>query len=239
MSDLHHERVDINSMPPAPTDETVVIPPPEHRDDKHEKKKGFWTRGKIIVAGGAAIAATGVAGVAAGALGGGNKSPEGKKDTPALVVGPDGKPLQYVEYSKAHSDRDADGFDDKMTDNNKDNVSDELELWDQQNQEFVDPQANANQEALASATPEQLADIQEIEDVWPDIAKSNPHWIADFCKINAQGRLYTMTVLHNRQEFATRNGEPVNELTQDTNWKSSILGGIAGEQDNWKPDTAE
>lgn len=84
---------------------------------------------------------------ACGAADDGHANAAKKASEPALVMGPDGSPVKYVEYKyvkgfdpdnpPATMDRDHDGSPDNLTDVNEDGINDSDELWDQLNKRFV------------------------------------------------------------------------------------------------------
>ncbi len=175
----------------------TVVPAPEHRDDKDEKKLG-WKKPVAAVALLGAVAA-GVFG-GAKAIGGGEEAP-GKQQGQELVLGSDGQPLQYVEYSEEHMDRDNNGTDDLAQDNNRNNINDNEELWDQKNQEFVDPQAGSNETALEQASDNDKTEMEELVSLWPGIAENEPHWAARFVALDQTVQDYILTVARNPQDF--------------------------------------
>lgn len=186
------------SLPPYPHDKRdTVIPPPEHRDDKHDKKGLGWK--KPFAAGAAVLAAVG-GGLAFNSMAGGEEAPK-KAPAQTLVLGPDGEPVQYVEYSSEHSDRDNNGVDDFYS-LGPDNINDSLQLWDQDLKEFVNPGEDQANEILAGASAEDLASIATIESTFPDF-QVGFHWKADFVQLDLIVKNYIMNVVNSPEDFAT------------------------------------
>lgn len=179
-------KIEVSDMPSL---DRTVIPPKEHRDDKHDKKFN-WKKPVVAVVG---------LGMAAGAAAfgynqvSGGEAPE-KKQGQELVLDENGDPVRYVPYEHdpnfdtnnppAGMDRNGDGTVDSMTDVNENGVIDSEELWDQQNKEFVDPEAGSDEEALSNATEQDLANISEIESTFPDFDKFSVHWRAEFIALD-------------------------------------------------------
>lgn len=174
-----------------------IVPDPEHQDDKHESKRiPLWK--KVAVG----TVAFGAAGGVAYAVSQSGEAPE-KKETQELVLGPDGEALQYVPYSEEHSDRDNSGHDDKLTDINRNSIDDNYELWDQENQKFVNPEEGVDQ--LANASEEDLSNISEIETTFafsPDgFWGSNPHWKAEFIALDPLVKDRVMVSTRSREDY--------------------------------------
>lgn len=80
--------------------------PREHRDDKHEKKAGFWTRGKVLVAGGVAVAAAAAAGI--GLTQGGDNNTEPRQEPGASAPATPGTNETPAPSETAPSDPETD-----------------------------------------------------------------------------------------------------------------------------------
>lgn len=166
-------------------------------DTKGDKKKGF-TRRRITAGIALTAVLAGGGGYAANRLMLGE--PDGTKNAPELVLGDDGQPLKYVEYSDENSDRNHDGFDDGFTDVNENNVSDQDEVWNQETQEFSDPLADKTEAAYDNASAEDKANMEEILGVYPEMG-SDPHWVIAYTELNPRVKEYMMTVLHHPERY--------------------------------------
>lgn len=214
---VQKQSVPVESMPSWPhTKEDTVVPAPEHRDDKHDKR--FGKRAIASLVGGAMALGAGAFGYNA-LKSDGDKDPVKTADpAPELVLGPDGEPLQYVEWDHdAHIDRNNDGTNDGATDVDNDGVIDAEELWDQENKEFVDPKAEDGEEVLANATEEDLSNIAEIETTFPEFWESNPHWREDFVKLDPLVKDRVMVAVHSPEDYS---GTDI--LTPEQQWEASV-----------------
>jgi len=199
---------------------TMPFNPKDKQQAREIQKKEGPNWFKRVVAGltGAAVLGGG-AYVGVKALGGSeNDQPTDKKENvPGLVLGPDGEPLQYVEFSDEHDDRDNSGTPDNLTDSNNNGVSDSEELWDQENKEFVVPGTDKDAEILAGASQEDLNNIAEIETVFPEFWESNPHWKADFVQLDPLVKERVMVAVHSPEDYP---GTDI--LTPEQQWEASV-----------------
>lgn len=192
----------------------ILPPPPEHQFKNTAERPRGWKKYAVGVV--ALASAIGV-GAAVNARGGGEEAPE-KAPEQTLVLGPDGEPLQYVEYSEEHSDRDHDGLDDSRTDDNHNGLGDEHELWDQTTNEFVVPGLDEDAKILETATQEELSNIAEIEATFGENWwGTNPHWKADFVQLDP--------LVQRRVMLSVRHPEDIGEGQDghETNWQADVM----------------
>ena len=154
-------------------------------------------------------------GAAAIAVTSGNDQTSGSGSAAELVLGSDGEPLQYVEYSEEHMDRDNNGSDDHGWDNNRNFIDDSEDLWDQEKQEFVDPLAGSNETALEQASEDDKAEMGELLSRWPTIGESDPHWAANFVMLDQRVQDYILAVANDPQGFES-----------EVFWRGAILSGF-------------
>lgn len=156
-----------------------------------------------------ALAVLGIV-AAGGAACGDDEKPE-KKAGPELVLGKDGKPLEYVEYGGDNTDRNHDGTDDGFTDVNNNDIDDSDELWDQTEQKFVTPQDASGTDELEGASAQDLADIAELEPVLGN-SSSRPYWREDFIKLDPLVKKRVMVALRHPEDYDT-----------EDSWRADII----------------
>ncbi|HEY0964878.1 MAG TPA: hypothetical protein VGE13_00160 [Candidatus Saccharimonadales bacterium] len=163
------------------------------------KERKPWHKNTAVRIGGAVAGLIAAVGVGVGVTGGGGDEAPKKDNSPELVVGPDGEPVQFVEYSLSgpNADRNNDGADDAITDTNENGIQDASELWDQTKKEFVDPRAGDDEAALENASPE---DIQNIETLAP-VMEGVAHWQADFIALEPAVKQYIMLLYRDQDQF--------------------------------------
>ncbi len=178
---------------------------------------------------GGVVAATLLAGGAYGLgklVGGGEKTePRSEPGVSAPISEKD----RFVEFKfdpdydasnpPAGMDRNKDGTPDNLADTDGDGLTDSDELWDQIDKKFVDPREGDDEEALKNASPEDLASISEIEQTFPDFGESvNPHWRADFVKLDQIVKDRVMYALHHPESYSDGDG-----LTAEEAWRGDVL----------------
>ncbi|MBC7512032.1 hypothetical protein H7142_00010 [Candidatus Saccharibacteria bacterium] len=209
MSEVHNRPEVPNTMPFTEADKALAREKQQKAADRKRKKR------QKLIAGVAGSAVLLGGGAAVKFLTSGNVGPSGSENVAELVLGSDGEPLQYVEYSDEHMDRDNNGSDDHGWDNNGNSIDDSEELWDQEKQEFVDPQAGTNETALEQASLADREAMSELENLWPTIEESEPHWIARFVTLDQRVKDYILTVARNPQDFE-----------DEMLWRGAILSGF-------------
>lgn len=167
-------------------------------NDSQANKKGKFSRRRITA--GVALTAllAGGGGYAANRILGSDAEPTGDKHE--LVLGSDGKPLTYVEYSEDHLDRNHDGFNDNATDVNENGVGDQNENWNQLTGEFEDPRAGDDEAAYDSASAQDKANMQEILAAYPEMGDSE-HWVSDFVALEQEVKDYMMVIVRNPDRY--------------------------------------
>lgn len=209
MSEVHNRPEVPNTMPYTEADKALAREKQQEAADKKRKKRQKLIAG---VAGGAVLLG---GGAAAKFLTSGNDEPSGNGTSNELVLGSDGEPLQYVEYSEQHMDRDDNGIDDRGQDNNQNGINDHEELWDQNAQEFVDPQAGSNETAIEQASEDDKAEMGELASLWPGIEENDPYWATRFVALDQTVQDYILTVARNPQDFEST-----------VLWEAAILSGF-------------
>jgi hypothetical protein len=232
MSELHNKPSIPDTMPFTEEDKALARQKQQEAADAKKKK-----RNKLVasVAGGAVLLAGGaVAGLKfAGGPAEKEKQPQGQE----LVLGPDGQPVEYVEFKydpeyyaeyeetgnypdeiPEGMDRNHDGTEDNLTDVNENGVNDSEELWDQLDNEFVDPLAEGSAEIEANASEQDKEYIAEIESVIPDFAELfGVHWKAEFIQLDPIVKERVMFALRHPGEYVA-----TESATAEQNWRADV-----------------
>ncbi len=228
MSELHNKPSIPDTMPFTEEDKALARQKQQEAADAKKKK-----RNKLVasVAGGAVLLAGGaVAGLKfAGGPAEKEKQPQGQE----LVLGPDGQPVEYVEFKydpeyfesdilsddiPEGMDRNHDGTPDNLTDVNENGVSDHEELWDQLDNEFVDPLAESSAEIEANASEQDKEYIAEIESAIPNFAELfGVHWKAEFIQLDPIVKERVMFALRHPGEYVASEN-----ATAEQNWQTDV-----------------
>ena len=193
------------------------------------QKRGVKVAGVALGLAGAGAAYLGIHGNSS-SNGDNNTEHVGKKDgESSLIMGPDGSPKKYIEYKEdskwaavargtsgedpgpvpASMDRNHDGQDDATTDVNEDGIPDYKEMWNQLDNRFENANKESDQETLANASEQDIADMAEIEEAIPgfwgkadtegaDAAK------ARFVRLDPVVKRYIMLTLRSPEDFDSR-----------------------------------
>lgn len=225
-------------------DQPAVVPPEGQRHEDYfgdggdgsdadtltptKDRRWGWRKKTGAVVLGAVLAGGTVVGI--NALTNNSEEPK-KENTPEQVTGPDGKPLQYVEFSMQNRDRNHDDTDDGFTDVNENSVYDAYELWDQKNEKFVTPQEarEANGETgFEDATPQDKEDIAKLETAMylPVGEKTSmPDWRYEYIHLEPIVKRRVMIEFNSRDDYSS-----------DEEWRGAIIAqfdrtpeGISGE----------
>lgn len=229
MSELHNKPVTVPDVMPYTDDDKALARQKQQEAADAKKKK----RNKLIasVAGGAVLLAGGA--TAAMKFAGGPSEKEKQPQGQELVLDADGNPVEYVEFvydadfmasdspdwdnMPAGMDRNHDGEPDNRTDVNENGVSDSDELWDQLDNEFVDPLEAGSAEIEQNASEQDKADIAEIESVFPDFNEFSVHWRAEFIQLDPIVKERVMFALRHPGEY-----QASENATAEQNWKTDV-----------------